>query len=443
MRQDNYEFLTKASVPRVIGTMSVSTIISMLVVTLYNMADTFFVGQIDTQSTAAVGVVFPLMFIIQSVAFFFGHGAGNFISRQLGARKRDEAEQMASTGFFYALATGVIIMVAGLWFRHPLALLLGATPTVLAPTLDYMSIILLGSPFMTAQLALNGQMRFQGNAALAMLGVAVGAVMNIALDPILIFGCGMGIHGAAWATVAGQLVSFVLLLVLTRYRQCIRIRWRNFSARRALVQEIIAGGTPSLMRQMLGSVATIMLNVAAAHYGDAAIAAMSIVNRMIMFIMSTVIGLGQGYQPLCGFCYGAGLYQRVRQGLWFCTRIGTLFLVTCAVAGFAFSHSIIALFRDDPEVIAIGSEALRWQMAVLPLGALSMFSNMMMQTIGMTWRANLLAACRRGIFFIPLIVLLPKWFGLTGVEACQAVSDVCTFIVTLPVLVGALREIGD
>ncbi len=441
MKGGNYEFLTSAPVPRVIGTMSVSTIISMLVVTLYNMADTFFVGQIDTQSTAAVGVVFPLMFIIQSVAFFFGHGSGNYISRQLGARQPRHAEVMASTGFFCSLFTGVAIMLLGLALREPLAVLLGATPTVLGPTLDYMTIVLLGTPFTTAQLTLNGQMRFQGNAALAMLGVAVGAVMNIALDPILIFGFGMGIEGAAWATVAGQVASFVLLLALTRYRQSIRISWRNFTPRRDLAAEIVAGGTPSLMRQMLGSVATIMLNVAAARYGDEAIAAMSIVNRIAMFVMSTVIGLGQGYQPMCGFCYGAGIYRRVRQGLWFCTMVGTIFLSVCAVAGFAFSHDVIAAFRDDPAVIDIGSDALRWQVAVLPLGALSMFSNMMMQTIGMTWRANVLAACRRGIFFIPLIVLLPRCFGLTGVEACQAVADVLTFAATLPILRSALREL--
>lgn len=441
MKGDNYEFLTQAPVPRVIGTMSVSTIISMLVVTIYNMVDTFFVGQIDTQSTAAVGLVFPLMYIMQSVAFFFGHGTGNYISRQLGARRRSDAEKMASTGFFYSLAVGVVIMLAGLSMSERLALFLGATPTTLAPTIEYMTIVLLGTPFMTAQFTLNGQMRFQGNAALAMIGVATGAVMNIILDPILIFGFDMGVAGAAWATVVGQISSFVLLLILTHYRDNIHIQWRQFTSSFALVREIVAGGTPSLMRQMLGSVATIMLNVVAAHYGDAAIAAMSIVNRIALFIMSAVIGLGQGYQPLCGFCYGAGLFPRVRKGFWFCTRVGTVFLLVCAVFGFIFSDSIIALFRNDPEVIAIGSEALRWQVAVLPLGALSMFSNMMMQTVGMTWRANVLAACRCGIFFIPLILLLPRWFGLAGVEACQAVSDVFTFLVTVPILYGVLREL--
>lgn len=413
----------------------------MLVTTIYNMADTFFVGHLDTPSTAAVGIVFSVMFIIQSIAFFFGHGSGNFISRELGAKRQQRAEQMATTGFVYAFGFGILTTLVGLAFLRPIAIALGATPTILRPTLDYMGIVLLGAPFMTAQLALNGQMRFQGNAHLAMLGVVVGAIMNIGLDPLLIFVCGMGVKGAAWATVIGQVSSFVLLLFLTRYGNNIKLHIKHFNPSWLYIKEIAAGGTPSLMRQSLGSIATIMLNVAAAVYGDAAIAAMSIVNRMAMFIMSTVIGLGQGYQPLCGFCYGAGLYGRVKEGFWFCVKVGTVFLVICAIAGYFFSEEIISMFRDDPAVIGIGIDALRWQLASLPLCGLSMYSNMMLQTAGMTVRANVLAASRRGIFFIPLILILPHFFGLTGVEACQAAADVCTFLLTLPILTYTLREL--
>ena len=441
MKRDNYSFLTTVPVPRVIGTLSVPTIISMLVTTIYNMADTFFVGHLDTLSTAAVGIVFSVMFIIQSIAFFFGHGSGNFISRELGAKRQQRAEQMATTGFVYAFGFGILTTLVGLAFLRPIAIALGATPTILRPTLDYMAIVLLGAPFMTAQLALNGQMRFQGNAHLAMLGVVVGAIMNIGLDPLLIFVCGMGVKGAAWATVIGQVSSFVLLLFLTRYGNNIKLHIKHFNPSWLYIKEIAAGGTPSLMRQSLGSIATIMLNVAAAVYGDAAIAAMSIVNRIAMFIMSTVIGLGQGYQPLCGFCYGARLYGRVKEGFWFCVKVGTVFLVICAIAGYIFSEEIISMFRDDPAVIGIGIDALRWQLASLPLCGLSMYSNMMLQTAGMTVRANVLAASRRGIFFIPLILILPHFFGLTGVEACQAAADVCTFLLTLPILTYTLREL--
>lgn len=441
MRRDNYNFLTEAPVPKVIGTLSVPTIISMLVTTIYNMADTFFVGQIDTQSTAAVGIVFSVMFIIQSIAFFFGHGSGNYISRSLGSHRHEEARQMATTGFIYAFIFGILITITGLIFLRPLAIALGATPTVLPPTLDYMGIVLLGAPFMTAQLTLNGQMRFQGNAELAMLGVVVGAIINVILDPLFIFTMGLGVRGAAWATVIGQVTSFVILLMLTRRDGNIHIHIKHFNPGWHFIKEIANGGTPSLMRQSLGSVASILLNVAASYYGDAAIAAMSIVNRIAMFIMSTVIGLGQGYQPMCGFCYGAKLFDRVKEGFWFCVRIGTIFLIGCTVIGFAFSHSLIAVFRDDPQVIAIGVDALRWQLISLPLCAVSMYTNMMTQTAGMTKRANLLAASRRGIFFIPLIFILPYFFGITGVEACQAAADLCTFILTVPVLRYTLHQL--
>ena len=443
MKHDNYTFLTQAPVHRVIGKLSIPTIISMLVTTIYNMADTFFVGHIDTQSTAAVGIVFSVMFIIQSIAFFFGHGSGNFISRALGAHRTHDAGRMATTGFIYALGFGLLITILGLIFVTPLAIALGATPTVLQPTVDYMSIVLLGAPFMTGQLTLNGQLRFQGYAGKAMMGVVAGAVMNIGLDPILIFGLGMGVKGAAWATVIGQLSSFALLLTLTQRGPNLAIHLRNFHPGRHYISEIAAGGTPSLMRQSLGSIATIMLNVAAAAYGDAAIAAMGIVNRIAMFIMSTVIGIGQGYQPLCGFCYGAKLYNRVKEGFRFCVKVGTIFLLVCTAVGCTFSETIIRLFRDDPRVIAIGVDALRWQLATMPIGALSMFSNMMMQTCGMTLRANVLAASRRGIFFIPLIIILPHYLGITGVEACQAVADVCTFILTMPILRYTLRQLNN
>ena len=441
MKRDNYQYLTTAPVPKVIGNLSVPTIVSMLVTTIYSMADTFFVGHIDTQSTAAVGIVFSVMFIIQSIAFFFGHGSGNYISRALGAKRQQDAEQMATTGFVYAFAFGALITIVGLLLQRPIAIALGATPTVLPPTLDYMSVVLLGAPFMTSQLALNGQMRFQGNAHMAMYGVVVGAIMNVGLDPLLIFTFGMGVSGAAWGTVIGQISSFVILLILSHRGNNIRLHIKHFNCSLHFIKEIATGGTPSLMRQSLGSIATIMLNVAAAAYGDAAIAAMSIVNRITMFIMSTVIGLGQGYQPLCGFCYGAGLYNRVKEGFWFCVKLGTIFLTACSILGFVFSDIAIAVFRNDPEVISIGVDALRWQLISLPLCGLSMYSNMMFQTAGMSVRANFLAASRRGIFFIPLILILPHYFGITGVEAAQAVADICTFLLTLPILVYTLRQL--
>lgn len=438
---DNYTFLTSAPIHRVIITMAVPTIVSMLVTNLYNMADTFFVGHINTQSTAAVGIVFSMMFVIQSFGFFFGHGSGNFISRELGARRHDTAARMVATGFCWSFLTGVVILALGELWLTPLSRWLGSTPTILPYTERYMGIVLLGAPFLTSSLTLNNQMRFQGNASLAMVGIVTGAVLNVGLDPLFIFGLDMGVDGAALATVVGQVVSFAILLYMTYRGENIPIRLRSFSPSPALLKEIFFGGSPSLSRQGLGAVATWALNVASGRYGDAAIAAMSIVGRISMLVMSVVIGLGQGFQPFCGFCYGAGLYPRLRQGFWFTVKLGTAFLVVVSVAFMLFSGSSIGIFRNDPAVIAIGVKALRLQLITWPVNAFGICSNMLMQTCRKPWRANLLAAARQGLFFVPLVVVLPRYFGLLGVEMCQAWSDVLALLLTVPIVWGFFREL--
>lgn len=439
--KENYEQLTTAPIAGVITRLAVPTIISMLVTAFYNMADTYFVGKINTQSTAAVGIVFSLMSIIQAVGFFFGHGSGNYISRRLGARDTANAEKMAATGFFMAFFTGCLLAVLGLVFLTPLSLMLGSTPTILPYTERYLGIILAGTPFMASSLVLNNQIRFQGNAAYAMVGIVSGAILNVVLDPLFIFVCGMGVAGAALATVISQVCSFTLLLYMATKGGNIPIRYRNFTPSLAFIKEIIGGGTPSLARQGLASLSTILLNLAAGAYGDAAIAGMSIVSRIGMFINSFLIGFGQGFQPLCGFCYGAGLYSRVRQGFWFCVRVGFVFLTCCTILGFGFAEEVVELFRKgDPAVVATGASALRWQLVTYPLGTFVIISNMMLQTIRKSVRATILSSARQGLFFVPFIFILPHFFGLQGVEMCQAVSDICTFLLALPLTFSVLLE---
>ncbi|WP_455099064.1 MATE family efflux transporter [Prevotella histicola] len=437
---DNYTFLTQGPLHRVIITMAIPTIISMLVTGLYNIADTFFVGKINTQATAAVGIVFSLMFFVQAMGYFFGHGSGNYISRELGARRHKNAEKMASTGFFSSFFLGVIVLILGETFLHPLSLMLGSTPTILPYTKDYMQIILLGAPFLTSSLTLNNQMRLQGNANFAMFGIVSGAVLNVILDPLLIFTCNMGVSGAAWATVIGQAVSFVILFLMARRGENIAIHFRNFSPSWRAYKEIFYGGSPSLMRQGLACVSTMSLNLAAGVYGDSAIAAMSIVGRLAMLSFSVVIGLGQGFQPVCGFCYGAGLFDRLKEAFKFTVLVGTIFLIVLLIIGWSISGSLIGVFRDDPDVIAIGIVALRWQLCTFPLNEFILASNMLLQTCRKPWRANLLAAARQGLFFIPLIFILPSLFGLKGVEICQAVSDVFSFSLTVPIIIYTFRE---
>lgn len=440
--RDNYEFLTQAPVSRVILTMAVPTIVSMLVTCFYVIVDTYFVGQLNTQSTAAVGIVFPLMSLIQAIGSFFGHGSGAYMSRELGARRTDNASSMATTGLVYALLTGIVIAVVALLFLRPLSLVLGSTPTSLPFTEQYMGIILLGAPFQIASFTLNSQLRMQGNARYAMWGIISGALLNVVLDPILIFGCGLQLRGAAIATVIGQIVSVAVLLAMCHFRATagVRLRPRFFSLHWHYVREIVYGGSPSLSRQGLASISVVLLNVAAAGYGDAAVAAMSIVSRVTMFVMAVIVGLGQGFQPFCGYCYGAALYNRLRHGFWFTVRVGFIFLLFFSAVFFCFAEQTIAVFRDDAIVIAVGSTALRWHLAVYPLNAYIMAGNMMLQTTRRPLRANVLSSARRGLVFIPFILILPHLFGLMGIAMCQAVCDVVTFIIAIPIVRSAFRE---
>lgn len=435
--------MTETPVGQLICRLALPCIISMLVTAFYNMADTFFVGMLKSNSaTGAVGVVFSMMAVIQAIGFFFGHGSGNYISRELGRQHLEEASNMAATGFFSALAVGLLICGLGQLFLTPLATLLGSTPTILPYAKAYLRVILIGAPWMTASLVLNNQLRFQGSAAYGMVGITSGAVLNIGLDPLLIFVFDMGIAGAAWATIISQFVSFCLLLAGCNKGGNLHIHISRVQLKWVYLKRIIQGGLPSLARQGLASVATICLNRAAGVYGDAAIAAMSVVQRIMMFGASAMIGFGQGFQPVCGFNYGARLYGRVKQGFWFCVRSSTVFLLAMSALGFAFAPQVVALFRDDPEVIAYGATALRLQCVTLCFQGWIVMSNMMLQTIGRTVPATFLAMARQGIFFIPLVWILSAAFGMLGVEMTQAASDLLTLLCAIPIQRRVLREMS-
>ncbi|WP_295752657.1 MATE family efflux transporter [uncultured Oscillibacter sp.] len=441
-QEQKFHQMTETPVSRLICRLAVPCIISMLVTSFYNMADTFFVGMLKSNSaTGAVGVVFSLMAIIQAVGFFFGHGSGNFISRELGKQNYEEASNMAATGFFSALAAGALICALGQLFLEPLAVLLGSTATILPYTKAYLQVILFGAPWMTSSLVLNNQLRYQGSAAYAMVGIASGAVLNIALDPILIFTLRLGVAGAAWATIVSQFVSFCLLLAGCTRGGNLHLHISRVKRKPEYYVQIVRGGLPSLARQGLASVAAICLNRAAGAYGDAAIAAMGVVQRITMFGGSAMIGFGQGFQPVCGFNYGAKLYSRVKEGFWFCVKTSTVFLLAVSALGFVFAPRLIALFRDDPEVVACGAMALRCQCVTLTAMSWTTMSNMMLQTIGKTASATFLAMARQGIFFIPLVYILSAALGLLGVEMTQAVSDVLTLASAIVIQRRALREL--
>jgi len=443
-QEEKVVYMTTEPVNKLVCKMAVPTIISMLITSFYNMADTYFVGKLDTQSTAAVGVVFSLMALIQALGFFFGHGSGNYISRKLGAKEFEDASKMASIGFFSAFICGIFVLVFGLIFLEPLSVLLGSTKTILPYTKKYLSVILLGAPFMVSSLVLNNQLRFQGSASSAMVGIVSGAVLNIILDPFFIFYCKMGITGAAVATVVGQLTGFLLLFIGTKRGENIHIKWKNFKPSLFYYKEVVRGGIPSLCRQGLASVSTMCLNHMAGYFGDAAIAGMSIVSRISMFANSALIGFGQGFQPVCGMNYGAKLYKRVKDAFWFCVKYAFLFLIVVAAAAFIFAPEMVSLFRkDDKQVVETGMLALRFQALVFPLNAWIVLCNMMLQSIGKAVKASIIAAARQGLFFLPLILILPRIFGLTGIQICQMISDILTFLLAVPLGISVLREMKE
>lgn len=445
---DKYIQMTESPAARLVMRLAVPSILSMLVSSVYNMADTYFVGRLGTQQTAGVGVVFSLMSIIQAIGFLFGQGTGNYISRALGARDVKAAESIATTGFVSSFAAGCLIAVPGLVFIHPMVRVMGATETIAPYAADYAYYILWGAPFMMASFTLNNQLRYQGNAVYGMIALTSGGLLNIALDPLFIFTFGMGVAGAALATAISQVVGFVLLLWGTTRGGSLRIKPLAFRPTLRQYGEVIRGGLPSLWRQGLQALSvvamnqTIVMNRVLIPHTDEAIAAMTVVLRVMGLLFSSMLGFGQGFQPVCGFNYGAKLYPRVRKAFNFSVIVSSAVLLVLCAGSFVFANNIITLFRDDAEVIRIGARALRYHLIPFPLVGFATIATMMTQTIGKPVRASLLAASRNGMFFLPLLLLLPPIMGLDGVLLSQPISDAITFVLSLVIVRSIFKEMN-
>ena len=428
--------MLETPVNRLIPSLAAPTIVSMLVTSIYNMADTYFVSQLNTSASGAVGVVFSLMAIIQAVGFTVGMGSGSIASRLLGQDRGEEANVYASTGVVTALVLGLVMAVLGHHWRGELMWLLGSTETIYPYALDYAFYITLGAPVMILSFTLNNLLRWQGKANLSVFGLATGGILNIILDPIFIYGFRMGIGGAGAATLLSQCVSLTILSSFFLLgKSDLKVSPARISRSPRVYLAILKQGMPSFFRQGVLSVATMALNYNAKLYGDAAVAALSIVTKVFNLVQSIVIGFGQGFQPVLGYNYGAGRLDRVKEAVWFSVKTCTVILTTGAVIGFVLAPHIITLFRrDDPMVIAIGTRAFRYQCFTLPLGAVLVFANMFFQSLGKSWRAVLLAICRQGLY-IPLVFLLAGQFGLTGLECTQAVADLLSFTVSAGVII--------
>ena len=413
--------------------LAVPTIISMLITAVYNTADTYFVSQLNKSASGAVGIVMPLMALIQAVGFTLGMGAGSNISRLLGEKQNEKACEYGSKALFAAIALGAVITGVCFIFFEDLLLLLGSTDTILPFARDYAFYILCAAPLFTALFVLNNILRGEGKAFFSMMGVAAGGLLNIIIDPIFINNLSLGIAGAAIATAISQLVSVVILLVPFIFKKTIiRLSFSHLFRNTGVYLQILRIGLPSLLRQGLASLATILLNNSAANISDAAVSAMTIVTKVSMMINSAFIGFGQGFQPVVGYNHGAGLHDRVRRAFMFTLAVGTGLLTVLGIATWIFAERIMNAFIDDSEVVKIGIAALRAQCIATPFMAPGIVTNMVLQSVGKAFGASVLSSARQGLFFIPLILTLPHFFGTQGLIWSQPVADLLTLVAAIP-----------
>ncbi|MBC5738249.1 MATE family efflux transporter [Lawsonibacter faecis] len=449
-----YLKMTGTPIPRLITSLAVPTIISMLITGIYNLADTYFVSLLHSDSaTAAVGVVFSLMALIQAVGFTLGMGSGSLISRLLGRQQKEAADTVLSSGFTAAVLFGVLVTAMGLIFIDPLMAALGSSETILPYARSYAQYILFGAPIMAASFVLNNVLRAEGHATLSMAGITIGGILNIVLDPIFILreitlpfgivlpGLNLGTAGAAIATLLSQCISFLILFscFLTR-KSILHLSVRNVARRGRQYWDIVCTGLPSFSRQGLAVIATVALNHAAMVYGDPAVAGMSVVGRVFMLIISALIGFGQGYQPVVGYNYGARRFDRVRESFFFSLKTASVMMGILAIIGWLTAPRVIGMFGSG-QMQEIGTFAMRAQCVGLLFQTLGVLSNMTFQAVGKSWQATFLSSCRQGVYFLPLILILPRVAGLTGVEITQPLADVCTFVTCIPFLAAFFREL--
>lgn len=435
-----FDKMTKTPVSRLIIKLSIPAIISMMVTNVYNLVDTAFVGQLGNSASGAVGIVFGFMAVLQAIGFMFGNGSGSIISRLLGAKNTEQASKIASTGFFFTLLFGAVVAIISAFVLKPLVMLLGSTETISPYAQTYISYILVAAPFITASFTMNNLLRYEGKATLGMIGLIVGAVLNIAGDPILMFGLNMGIAGAGLSTCISQIIGFFVLLSMfllhkTQCRLSVKLIVPKF------LPEIIGTGLPSLLRQGLNSLSTVVLNNCAAVYGDAAVAAMSIVSRVIFFTFSFALGVGQGFQPVCGFNYGAKKYDRLKTAFYFSVMLAEIIVVVMSVGLILFPGEIVKIFRDDNTVMEIGSRALVLQGIAQLFLPFCMITEMALQSAGKKLGASVLSTLRNGLFFIPLLLILSNVRGLSGIQEAQPLAVTLAVIPSAILAVRFFREL--
>ncbi len=430
---EQHRKMTQTPIPKLITSLAIPSMISQLIMVIYNTADTYFVAKVGVSESAAVGVSFSLMALIQAVGFGIGMGCGSLISRKLGEKQEQEASCIGSSALAAGVLFGALLAAFGLLFLNDVMYLLGATETMLPHASAYSFWILLGAPIMCASFVLSNILRAEGAATFSMIGLVSGGIINVFLDPLLIFGLDMGASGAALATVVSQGIGLVYLAsAFWRKKTIVRLRLRHISFEPKMYFNIIRVGFPTVCRQGMASVASACINVQGRVFGDAVVAALTISNKLYMIVRSFLIGMGQGYQPVAGYNYGDGKKRRVRQGFVFICQVGTVLCLASAAFMAWQAPALIGLFRTEPEVLKTGVTAVYFCSLALPFMAYSTYVNQLYQCLGFSWQATLLAACRQGIFYLPLAFLLPSLLGVTGLVLVQPLADVLTFVVSVP-----------
>lgn len=446
-----YKKMTEMPVWKLVISLGLPTTISMLITNIYNMADTYFVSTLGPAEGGAPGVVFSVMAILQAFGFMFGHGAGSHVSRLLGAKDEKKAGHFLTTSLLLSTSCGLLIMIFGLIFNEPLMDFLGSTKDILPHAVDYATYIFIAAPAMTASCVFNNVLRYEGKATFAMIGLTSGGVINILLDYVFVIQLGKGTTGAGLATAISQYIGLVILVIpfLAGKTQS-KIRFTRGFIRWRIIWDIVSTGFPSFIRQGLGSISTAMLNTQARAIGDtAAVTAMGYVSKTVQFIFCVGLGIGQGFQPLSAFNYGAKKYSRVKKGSYVTMIFGLVLIGSLSVLCFIFAPAIIGLFNStkDPLITDIGAVALRINCSVLWVLPFTVVGNMMFQSIGKRVPAILLSALQNGVAFIPTIYILPfvcdKLFEspLLGLEMAQPTAYVITAAITLPVTLIFLRKL--
>lgn len=436
----HYKKMTETPVPKLILNLGIPTTISMLITNIYNMADTYFVGTLGESAQAATGVLFTVQAIMQGIAFMFGHGGGTFISRALADKNTKEATKYISSAFFVGGLIGLVIAVLGLTFLEPLVRFLGSTETIVPHAKDYGMWILLAAPFIICSFILNNGLRYEGKAFYAMFGLTAGGLLNILGDYILVMKCGLGVYGAGLATAASQVVSFGILLFMYLKMAQSTIQVRAVSKDFRLYLTICRVGLPSLIRQGLTSVTNGLLNNITKPFGDAAIAAMSVVSRYSNFLMCVGLGMGQGFQPVASFNYQAKKIDRVKKGLLFTTAFGLVFIGAMSTISILFAEPIISIFQKHPEVIAIGSKALRFTAIGMMFMPFSVPVNMLYQSIQQPTISSVLSLIRSGLVTIPILLMGVPFLGLLGIQIAQPTADVIAGLISIPFIINFVRK---